>query len=86
MTNRELERASEALLRNYLRNYKLTGDKVPYVVGSFNILDSYELNECQSLFLPELWPLLTQRTLRKCFSNTFLPQTNASFPSFIACS
>ena len=45
MTNRELERASEVLLRNYLRNYKLTSDKVPYVVGSFNILDSYELNE-----------------------------------------
>jgi hypothetical protein len=45
MTNRELERASEVLLRNYLRNYKLTGDKVPYVVGSFNILDSYELDE-----------------------------------------
>jgi hypothetical protein len=45
MTNRELERTSEALLRNYLRNYKLTSDKVPYVVGSFNILDSYELGE-----------------------------------------
>ncbi len=45
MTNRELERASETLLRNYLRNYKLTSDKVPYVVGSFNILDSYELGE-----------------------------------------
>ena len=45
MTNRELERASEMLLRNYLRNYKLTGDKVPYVIGSFNILDSYELGD-----------------------------------------
>jgi hypothetical protein len=45
MTNRELERASEGLLRNYLRNYKLTSDRVPYVVGSFNILDSYELSE-----------------------------------------
>jgi hypothetical protein len=43
MTNRELERASEGLLRNYLRNYKLTGDKVPYITGSYNILDSYEL-------------------------------------------
>ncbi|HEY5707689.1 MAG TPA: hypothetical protein VIS96_19175 [Terrimicrobiaceae bacterium] len=50
MTNRELERASEALLRNYVRNYKLTSDKVPYVVGSFNILDSYELAE--SNFFP----------------------------------
>jgi hypothetical protein len=45
MTNRELDRASETLLRNYLRNYKLTGDKVPYVIGSFNILDSYELGD-----------------------------------------
>ena len=45
MTNRELERESEKLLRNYLRNYKLTGEKVPYVIGSFNILDSYELGD-----------------------------------------
>ena len=45
MSNRELAHASEALLRNYLRNYKLTQDLVPYVVGSFHILDSYELNE-----------------------------------------
>ncbi len=45
MTNRELERASQTLLRNYLRNYRLTPDKVPYVVGSYNILDSYELND-----------------------------------------
>jgi hypothetical protein len=45
MTDRELERASETLLRNYLRNYKLTGDKTPYVIGSFNILDSYELGD-----------------------------------------
>lgn len=45
MSNRELERASEALLRNYIRNYKLTQDKVTYVVGTYNILDSYELTE-----------------------------------------
>lgn len=45
MTDRELERASEVLLRNYLRNYKLTQDRVPYIVGSFNILDSYELDD-----------------------------------------
>ena len=44
MTPRELERANEALLRNYLRNYyKLAQDLVPYVVGTYNILDSYEL-------------------------------------------
>lgn len=45
MSNRELDRASEVLLRNYLRNYKLTRDKVPYVVGAFNILDSNELTK-----------------------------------------
>jgi len=45
MTNRELERTSENLLRNYLRNYKLISEKVPYIVGSFNILDSYELGD-----------------------------------------
>jgi hypothetical protein len=44
MTNRELERTSQSLLRNYVRNYRLTSDKVPYVIGSYNILDSYELN------------------------------------------
>jgi len=43
MSDRELQRASEVLLRNYLRNYKLTKDLVPYMVGSYNILDSYEL-------------------------------------------
>jgi hypothetical protein len=45
MSKRELERASEVLLRNYLRNYKLTQDPVPYVVGTYNILDSYELTD-----------------------------------------
>lgn len=45
LTPRELERANETLLRSYLRNYKLTQDPVPYVVGRFNILDSYELTE-----------------------------------------
>lgn len=43
LTPRELVRTNEALLRNYLRNYKLTQDLVPYVVGTYNILDSYEL-------------------------------------------
>ena len=43
MAPRELEKANEALLRNYLRNFKLSTELVPYVVGTFNILDSYEL-------------------------------------------
>lgn len=44
LSPRELAHANEALLRNYLRNYKLTQDLVPYVVGTYNILDSYELS------------------------------------------
>lgn len=43
MTPRELAKANEGLVRNYLRNFKLTTDLVPYVVGTFNIVDSYEL-------------------------------------------
>ena len=44
LTPRELERTNETLLRNYLRNYfKLAQELVPYVVGTYNILDSYEL-------------------------------------------
>lgn len=45
MTDRELKRTSEVLMRNYLRNYKLTQELVPYVVGSFMILDSNELRD-----------------------------------------
>ena len=43
LTPRELASENERLLRNYLRNYKLTQDLVPYVVGTYNILDSFEL-------------------------------------------
>ena len=44
LTPRELDRANETLIRNYLRNYfKLAQELVPYVVGTYNILDSYEL-------------------------------------------
>lgn len=45
MTPRELDRASEELTRNFLRNFKLSKTLVPYVVGNFNILDSYELKD-----------------------------------------
>ena len=43
LTPRELAAENERLLRNYLRNYKLTQELVPYVVGTYNILDSFEL-------------------------------------------
>jgi len=45
MTPRELMHANEVLLKNYIRNYKLTQDLVLYVTGSFHILDSYELTK-----------------------------------------
>jgi len=45
MTPRELMHVNESLIRNYLRNYKLTQDLVVYVSGTFNILDSYELTK-----------------------------------------
>lgn len=43
MSPRELERTNENLLRNYLRNFRLTRELVPYVVGTYNIIDSFEL-------------------------------------------
>ncbi|MEI6071921.1 MAG: hypothetical protein WCS31_09015 [Verrucomicrobiae bacterium] len=45
MTPRELMHANEVLLKNYIRNYKLTQDLVLYVAGTFHILDSYELTK-----------------------------------------
>ena len=43
MRPRQLERTNENLLRNYLRNFKPCDGLVPYVLGTFNILDSFEL-------------------------------------------
>lgn len=43
MTPLQLQRASDELLRNYIRNYQNVGGLVPYVVGRFTILDSYQL-------------------------------------------
>lgn len=40
---RELEKESARLLREYIRNYDSIKGLVPYVVGNFEILDSYEL-------------------------------------------
>lgn len=39
----ELKSTNALLLRNYLRNYSKTPGQVPYLVGDFTILDSYEL-------------------------------------------
>ena len=43
MKPRQLERTNEILIRNYIRNYKPADGLVPYVLGTFNILDSFEL-------------------------------------------
>jgi hypothetical protein len=43
MKPRQLARTNETLLRNYIRNYKPAEGLVPYVIGTFNILDSFEL-------------------------------------------
>lgn len=39
----QLQKENDELLRNYINNYQATKKLVPYVVGRFNILDSYEL-------------------------------------------
>lgn len=43
MSPRQLSNASDALQRNFIRNYNLSPELVPYVVGDFQILDSFEL-------------------------------------------
>lgn len=43
MTARELRSANAELLRNYIRNFSQMKDPVPYITGTFNIMDSYEL-------------------------------------------
>lgn len=43
MTPRQLRDESARLLRAYIRNYDTASGPVPYVVGRFNILDSYQL-------------------------------------------
>ena len=47
----QLKNENDALMRDYINNYQLTKKLVPYVVGRFNILDSYELKK-SDLFSP----------------------------------
>lgn len=44
MKPRQLQRTNDILIRNYIRNYKPADGLVPYVLGTFNILDSFELS------------------------------------------
>lgn len=43
MSDSELRRESAGLLRDFLWNYKNTSRSTPYIIGRFNILNSYEL-------------------------------------------
>ena len=43
MPNSELQRENGELMRNYLTNFQETKKLVPYLVGRYTILDSYEL-------------------------------------------
>lgn len=43
MGDPELRRESSALLRNFLWNYKNASSPTPYIIGRFNVLDSYQL-------------------------------------------
>ncbi len=47
----ELEEINRLLLRNYVRNYRQTKDRVPYVIGSFNVMAVFRLGS--SNFFPE---------------------------------
>ena len=42
---RQIARTNETLIRNYIRNYKPADGLVPYVLGTFTILDSFELGD-----------------------------------------
>jgi hypothetical protein len=43
LTPRQLDDVNRVLLRNFIRNYQQTKDPVPYVIGQYTILDSFEL-------------------------------------------
>ncbi len=45
MSPRDLKKESTELLRLYLQNYEHVQDRVPYVTGRFNILDSFQLTK-----------------------------------------
>jgi hypothetical protein len=45
MSDVELKLKNAEYLRSYIRNYANQFEKIPYVVGTFNILDSFELRQ-----------------------------------------
>lgn len=45
MTNFDLDRKNEELLRDYINNYQNTKNLVPYLTGRYSILSSYELKK-----------------------------------------
>jgi hypothetical protein len=65
MTPRQLARENQELQRNFIRNYKVVSGLVPYVVGDFTILDSYELAETD-YFSPGVVVLAQAKTEPNC--------------------
>ncbi|HEY5792977.1 MAG TPA: hypothetical protein VIS74_06745 [Chthoniobacterales bacterium] len=60
LTRRELAKVNGELLRNYIRNFNQTKAPLAYIVGNFNILDSYELKSAN--FFPTGVVALAQST------------------------
>jgi hypothetical protein len=45
MSARQLQKESDRLLRDYIRNYSMPNGLLPYITGRFTVLDSYELTK-----------------------------------------
>lgn len=45
LPSKDLLETNRTLLRSYIRNYDTTKDAVPYVMGGYTVLDSFELGE-----------------------------------------
>jgi hypothetical protein len=76
MKPRQLERTDDILIRNYIRNFKPAEGLVPYVLGTFNILDSYELT-AKDYFPSGVAAVAVSKDDPDCSSNRFFPPTSA---------
>lgn len=62
-TRLELKRENDLLMRDYLKNYRETKKLVPYIIGKYKIVDSFELKDSDlfpsgvvSIAVPEDYP------------------------------
>ena len=67
-TKLQLENENAELLRNYISNYQETKKLVPYVIGRFNILDSFELKKTTSS-PPALSRWRRRQSFHRCLSS-----------------